>query len=89
MAVSLAPTIGIAYQSFTNGGLPNDSGYIDTFIAGGTTPIIGTLLATHYAGQWLPLAIFFTLLAGLSLFGRCCLARPRGETSATPQPALQ
>lgn len=60
-------------------------------IAGGSTPIIGTLLATRYAGQWLPLAIFFSLLAGISLFGVCGLARLRGETMAAapaPQPAI-
>lgn len=38
MSVSLAPTIGAAYQSFTNGGLPNNLGTIATYIAGGTTP---------------------------------------------------
>jgi MFS family permease len=57
-------------------------------IAGGTTPIIGTLLASQFAGQWLPLALFFSLLAGISLFGVCGLARLRGEHSALPQPAL-
>ena len=60
-------------------------------IAGGSTPIIGTLLATRYAGQWLPLAIFFSLLAGISLFGVCGLARLRGETMAAapaPQPVI-
>lgn len=57
-------------------------------IAGGTTPIIGTLLASQFAGQWLPLALFFSLLAGISLFGVCGLARLRGEHAALPQPAL-
>jgi len=58
-------------------------------IAGGSTPIIGTLLASHYAGQWMPLAIFFSLLAALSLIGVCGLARLRGEsTAAAPQFAL-
>lgn len=57
-------------------------------IAGGSTPIIGTLLATHYAGQWLPLAIFFSLLAGLSLFGVCGLARLRSQSAAAPQSAF-
>ncbi|MET0612194.1 MAG: MFS transporter, partial [Pseudomonas caspiana] len=57
-------------------------------IAGGTTPIVGTLLATHYAGQWLPLAIFFSVLAGISLFGVCGLARLRGEHAAAAQPAF-
>ncbi|WP_437883893.1 MFS transporter [Pseudomonas sp. LRF_L74] len=58
-------------------------------IAGGSTPVIGTLLATHYAGQWQPLAIFFSLLAGLSLFGVCGLARLRKETDAVPLPVNQ
>lgn len=57
-------------------------------IAGGTTPIIGTLLASHFAGQWLPLALFFTLLSAVSLFGVCGLARLRGEHSALPQTAI-
>ncbi|PMZ76074.1 MFS transporter [Pseudomonas sp. FW305-70] len=58
-------------------------------IAGGSTPIIGTLLASHYAGQWMPLAIFFSLLAALSLIGVCGLARLRGESTATaPQFSL-
>ena len=57
-------------------------------IAGGSTPIIGTLLASRFAGQWLPLAIFFSLLATLSLIGVCGLARLRGETSAIAHPAL-
>jgi len=38
MTVSLSPTIGIAYQSFTNGGLPNKGGFINTYAANGTTP---------------------------------------------------
>lgn len=54
-------------------------------IAGGTTPIIGTLLASHFAGQWLPLALFFTLLSTVSLFGVCGLARLSGERNATSQ----
>ncbi|SDI40784.1 Predicted arabinose efflux permease, MFS family [Pseudomonas flavescens] len=54
-------------------------------IAGGSTPIIGTLLATHYAGQWLPLALFFSLLASLSLVGVCGLARLRGDALTAAQ----
>lgn len=38
-------------------------------IAAGTTPFIGTMLASHYAGQWMPLAIFFSFLSFLSLIG--------------------
>ncbi|GAB7531467.1 MFS transporter [Pseudomonas sp. 3A(2025)] len=56
--------------------------------AGGTTPIIGTLLASRFAGQWLPLALFFSLLAGLSLFGVCGLARLRQDTLAQPRAAF-
>ncbi|WGS52588.1 MHS family MFS transporter [Paraburkholderia sp. D15] len=44
-------------------------------IAGGTTPLIGTMLAQRYQGQWLPLALFFSLLAAVSLFGIVGLAR--------------
>jgi MFS family permease len=36
-------------------------------IAGGLTPLVGTWLAHEYVGQWLPLAIFYTCLAGVSL----------------------
>jgi MFS family permease len=36
-------------------------------IAGGLTPLVGTWLAHRYVGQWWPLAVFYTCLAGLSL----------------------
>ena len=36
--VNLAPTIGVAYQSFLNSGAPNTAGYIYTYLAGTTTP---------------------------------------------------
>jgi len=36
-------------------------------IAGGLTPLVGTWLAHQYVGQWLPLAIFYTCLAAVSL----------------------
>lgn len=48
-------------------------------LAGGSTPIIGTLLADRFAGQWMPLALLFTALSALSLIGVCGLARLRGE----------
>lgn len=38
-------------------------------LTAGTTPIIGTMLASHYAGQWMPLAIFFSFLSFLSFVG--------------------
>lgn len=56
-------------------------------IAGGSTPIIGTLLADRFAGQWLPLAVFFTALSTLSLIGVCGLSRLRGEQQQ-PTPAI-
>ncbi|MFM0164266.1 MFS transporter [Paraburkholderia sediminicola] len=46
-------------------------------IAGGTTPLIGTMLAQNYKGEWLPLAIFFTLLSAVSLVGIVGLGRYR------------
>ncbi|AJZ61009.1 sugar (and other) transporter family protein [Paraburkholderia fungorum] len=36
-------------------------------IAGGLTPLAGTWLAHQFAGQWWPLAVFYTCLAGISL----------------------
>ncbi|MEX3920976.1 MFS transporter [Paraburkholderia sp. BR10872] len=36
-------------------------------IAGGLTPLVGTWLAHRHAGQWWPLAVFYTCLAGVSL----------------------
>jgi Na+/melibiose symporter-like transporter len=36
-------------------------------IAGGLTPLVGTWLAHRYTGQWWPLAVFYTCLAGVSL----------------------
>ncbi|MCY1507559.1 MFS transporter, metabolite:H+ symporter (MHS) family protein [compost metagenome] len=53
-------------------------------IAGGTTPIIGTLIASEFAGQWVPLALFFTFLSALSLIGVCGLSRLRGEEQPSP-----
>lgn len=38
-------------------------------IAGGLTPLVGTWLAHRFAGQWWPLAVFYTCLAALSLGG--------------------
>lgn len=38
-------------------------------IGAGTTPLIGTMLASHYAGQWMPLALFFSFLSLLSFIG--------------------
>ncbi|MBK4992436.1 MHS family MFS transporter [Pseudomonas sp. S37] len=48
-------------------------------IAGGTTPIIGTMLANQFSGQWLPLALFFSALSALSLIGVMGVHRLRTE----------
>jgi len=51
-------------------------------IAGGTTPLIGTMLAQHYKGEWMPLACFFTVLSAISLFGIVGLGRYRKGLSS-------
>jgi MFS family permease len=49
-------------------------------LAGGLTPLIGTLLAHEYAGQWWPMAVFYSLIAALSLV--CVLALSRRHATA-------
>ncbi len=44
-------------------------------LAGGLTPLIGTWLAHHFTGQWWPMAVFYTLIATLSLVCVLALAR--------------
>ncbi|WP_028223680.1 MFS transporter [Paraburkholderia oxyphila] len=46
-----------------------------TMIAGGTTPLIGTMLAQRFSGQWLPLAAFFSVLSFVTLVGVVGLGR--------------
>ncbi len=48
-------------------------------VAGGTTPLIGTWLASEFAGQWWPLALFFSLLSLVSYVGVCGLSRLRRQ----------
>lgn len=52
-------------------------------VAGGLTPLVGTILAQRFHGEWWPLAVFYTLLAGISLL---CIAaidgRQRGRATA-------
>ncbi|GGJ78391.1 MFS transporter [Pseudomonas matsuisoli] len=48
-------------------------------IAGGLTPMVGTLLAHRFTGEWWPLALFYTLLAGLSMICVVFLARRHAE----------
>ena len=52
-------------------------------IAGGLTPLVGTWLAHRFAGQWWPLAVFYTCLAGISLLCIVALdARRAGRPAA-------
>ncbi|AEK60923.1 MFS transporter [Collimonas fungivorans] len=44
-------------------------------VAGGTTPLIGALIAGNYKGEWLPLALYFSLLASVSFVCIWSLAR--------------
>lgn len=52
-------------------------------LAGGLTPLIGTVLAHRFVGQWWPLAVFYSLLSAITLFSIVWLARrapaPRGD----------
>ena len=50
-------------------------------LAGGLTPLIGTFLAGYFAGQWWPLAIFFSVLAVMSLVGVLGLAHLRSANT--------
>ncbi|WP_213775177.1 MFS transporter [Bradyrhizobium sp. dw_78] len=38
-------------------------------IFGGFTPMIGVVLSNNYPGSWMPLAIFYSILAGISFLG--------------------
>jgi len=51
-------------------------------IFGGFTPMIGVMVSSAYPGQWLPLAIFYSVLAGFSLLGTALLARRSSSVSA-------
>jgi len=44
-------------------------------IAGGLTPLIGTWLAHQFSGHWWPMALFYTLIASISLVCVLALAR--------------
>ncbi|MOA55570.1 shikimate transporter [compost metagenome] len=52
-------------------------------LTGGLTPMLGTFVASQFAGQWVPLALFFSVLALMSLAGVLGLSRLR-STSARP-----
>ncbi|AZD62050.1 MULTISPECIES: MFS transporter [Pseudomonas] len=49
-------------------------------VAGGLTPLIGTWLAHQFAGQWWPMALFYSLIATISLL--CVLALARRHAAA-------
>ncbi|QCP53519.1 MHS family MFS transporter [Trinickia violacea] len=46
-------------------------------LAGGLTPLVGTVLAHRYPGQWWPLAAFYSVLALITLVCIAWLARKR------------
>ncbi|QCI13215.1 MHS family MFS transporter [Pseudomonas putida] len=50
-------------------------------LTGGLTPMLGTFLAGQFAGQWVPLAMFFSVLALMSLTGVLGLAQLRSANS--------
>ncbi|MCX7309378.1 MAG: MFS transporter [Afipia sp.] len=58
-------------------------------IFGGFTPMIGVVLSNNYPGSWLPLAIFYSILAGFSFLGVFLLsysgfAAKYGQPNAAP-----
>ena len=52
-------------------------------VAGGLTPLVGTILAQRLHGEWWPLAVFYPLLAGVPLVCITAIdARQRGRAPA-------
>ncbi|MEI2414779.1 MFS transporter [Orrella sp. JC864] len=51
-------------------------------IFGGLTPIVGTILAEQYKGQWWPLALLFSAISLISLVSVMGLRRPRERVMA-------
>lgn len=49
-------------------------------LAGGLTPLIGTWLAHQYLGQWWPMAVFYSVIAAVSLV--CVLALSHRHATA-------
>jgi len=54
-------------------------------IAGGLTPLVGTWLAHRFAGQWWPLAVFYTCLAGISLLSIVAIDARRAARPAAAE----
>ena len=52
-------------------------------LAGGLTPLIGTLLAHDFPGQWWPLALFYSALAAVSLVCIAVLQRRQPAAAST------
>ncbi|UDF32027.1 UNVERIFIED_ORG: MHS family MFS transporter (plasmid) [Roseateles sp. XES5] len=50
-------------------------------LAGGLTPVLGTVLAETFKGQWWPLAVFASILAAISLVCVSLLGRHRDRAS--------
>lgn len=50
-------------------------------LTGGFTPMLGTFLAGQFAGQWVPLALFFSVLALMSLVGVLGLSKLRSANT--------
>ena len=57
-------------------------------LAGGLTPLIGTVLVHQYAGQWWPLAAFYSVLAAITLVCISTLARRRSAGSPSMERAF-
>ncbi|AKJ69585.1 MULTISPECIES: MFS transporter [Pandoraea] len=57
-------------------------------LAGGLTPLIGTLLVHQYPGQWWPLALFYSTLAAISLLCISALAMKQSAASLTAGAAM-
>jgi MFS family permease len=50
-------------------------------VAGGLTPIVGTILAERFQGHWWPIAVFGTTLAAISFVCVTALGRYRARTA--------
>ncbi|WP_427306041.1 MFS transporter [Cupriavidus sp. H39] len=53
-------------------------------IAGGMTPLIGTWLTHQYPDQWLPLAMFYSVLSAITMFSIIGLAAHKEKKSRSP-----
>ncbi|WP_233237072.1 MFS transporter [Bordetella sp. LUAb4] len=54
-------------------------------IFGGLTPLLGTILAEKFKGDWMPLALLFTIISLLSLVSVLGLSAKRQQSSAALQ----